>query len=495
MKDPYLVLGGPGCGKTTRLLQIVEERLSAGVPANKIAFLTFTKAAATEAKERAAAQFGLDPETDLPWFRTIHSLAYAKMGVAKDEVMGRADWKEFGDVSGEFMSGSWSAEDGAPPTSVKEMGDVMLRIVDFAATTMRTLEEAWHYLDEAVDWFRLLRFSEALRLYKEDVDKMDFTDMLVHYVERGEPIDVTDAIIDEAQDLTALQWAVVRRAFENAERVVVAGDDDQAIYHWAGADVRQFLSLSRTPEVLPISHRLPRQVHAFADTIARRISKRYAKRFSATDRDGTVEFHRSLESIPIGDAPGTWFLLARNTYMLSRLEALVRSAGINYARRSGAAVDPGDVAAIKTWEGLRSGKLADVSAREARALRKALGVPTMQMRELQRYDLPALGIEDRRPWYEALTGIDEERRAFYLSCLRRGEKLTAAPRVRIETIHGVKGAEADHVVLLTDLSHRTARSFRKAPDNEHRVFYVGATRALQALHVVEPQSDLYYSVA
>jgi superfamily I DNA/RNA helicase len=370
--------------------------------------------------------------------------------------------------------------------------------VDFAATTMRTLEEAWHYLDEAVDWYRLRRFAEALRCYKEDTDKMDFTDMLVHYVERGEPIDVTDAIIDEAQDLTALQWAVVRRAFANAERVSVGGDDDQAIYHWAGADVRQFLALSRTPEVLPISHRLPRQVHAFADTIARRISKRYAKRFSATDRDGEVEFHRSLDSIPIGEGTGTWFLLARNTYMLSRLEVLVRSVGINYTRRSGAAVDPGDVAMMKLWEGLRSGEIGDVSAREGRALRKALGMAPMQMRELQRYSLDALGVSTDRvapPWYDALTAIDEERRAFYLSCLRRGEKLSAPPRIRIETIHGVKGAEADHVVLLTDLSHRTARSFRKAPDNEHRVFYVGATRALQSLHVVLPQSDLYYSVA
>jgi superfamily I DNA/RNA helicase len=498
MKDPHLVLGGPGCGKTTRLLAIVEERLARGIPASKVAFVSFTKAAATEAKERAAALFSLDPVTDLPWFRTIHSLAYARMGVSKDDVMGRADWREFSNVVGEVISGTWSAEDGAPAaTGSREVGDVMLRIVDYAATTMMTLEEAWRMLDEPVDWFRLLRFSESLRLYKEDTGKMDFTDMLLHYIESGEPIDVHTAVIDEGQDLTPAQWAAVRRAFANAEEVIVGGDDDQAIYHWAGADVPQFLGLSRTPEVLPISHRLPRQVHAFADTIARRISKRYAKRFSATDRDGEVEFHRTIESVPIGRDNGTWFLLARNTYMLGRIELLVRSLGLNYTRRNGDAVDPGDVAVMQTWERLRTGKIPDVSAKEGRALRKTLGLAPMQMRELQRYSYGALQIPDEWravAWHNILTGISEERRAFYLSCLRRGEKLTAAPRIRIETIHGVKGAEADNVVLLTDLSHRTARSFRAAPDNEHRVFYVGATRALQSLHVVMPQSDLYYSL-
>jgi superfamily I DNA/RNA helicase len=490
-----LVLGGPGCGKTTKLLSKVEEWLGAGIPASQIAFVSFTKAAVAEAKRLAAAQFGLDPEKDLPWFRTIHSLAYARLGITKDEVMDRKDWLEFSKLSGEILTGTWSVEDGAPMASTRETGDIMLRIVDYAATTRLTLQDAWHRLDEAVDWFRLLRFSETLRLYKADSDKIDFTDMLVRYAREGEPIPVRKAVIDEGQDLTRAQWEVVDRAFNNAEEIYVGGDDDQAIYHWAGADIRRFLTLSSAPEVLPVSHRLPRQIHNFADTLARRIGSRYAKRFSATDRDGALAWHRTFDSIDISGTSGTWFILARNSYMLGRIEADLRSQGLMYTRRSGPSVDPLHVTAILLWERARTGRLPDLSAREGRALRKALGLAPIQMRELQRYTLDALEIPPdlrARPWYEVVTTIPLDKRDYYQACLRSGERLTKEPRIRLETIHGVKGAEADHVVLMTDLSNKTARSFRLAPDAEHRVFYVGATRALQSLNILTPQTDLFY---
>lgn len=495
MNNLKLVLGGPGCGKTTRLLAIVEEELNAGVPASAIAFVTFTKAAATEAKERAAIKFGLDPKVDLPWFRTIHSLAYAKLGIARDEVMDRRDWKEFGDVVGETLSGTYDATEGAPSGGGREIGDSMLRVVDYAATTLLSLAEAWHHLDEFVDWHRLERFASALRSYKDDSDKLDYADMLLRYGREGEPVDVRVAVIDEAQDLTAAQWAAVRRAFAGAERVYVGGDDDQAIYHWAGADVPQFLGLSAAPEVLPISWRLPRAVHALSLTVARRITHRYHKAFRPSEREGLIEWHTRPDSIDFRE--GSWFLLARNTYMLTKLEALVREAGVNYARRAGPAVNPGHVRSMQIWERLRTGKMPDCSAPEARALLKALDRPAMQMRELQRYSLEMLHVPPalcNAPWSVALTGIPTEAREYYLACLRRGEKLTVPPRIRIETIHGVKGAEADHVLLMTDLSHRTAKSFRTNADNEHRVFYVGMTRALQSLHIVLPQSDLFYSI-
>lgn len=486
MNNLQLILGGPGCGKTTRLLAIIEEEMRWGIAPNEIAFVAFTKAAATEAAERAATKFNLKPD-DLPWFRTIHSLAYQKLGMQRDEVMDKRDWKAFGEMVGEPVTGYFEGDSFG---MTGRRGDQMLRLIDYAATTMVPLEEVWHELEEPVDWYWLKRFDAALRGYKNETGKMDFTDMVLTYAREGDPLKVKVAVIDEGQDLTRSQWAAVERAFGNAERIYVGGDDDQAIYKWAGADVEHFLSLTTTPEVLPLSHRLPEEVFNLAGKVSKRIQHRYRKPYATTGRRGHIEYHQAPEYVDF--SMGTWLLLARNNYMLSNLEDVVRSAGYNYSTRKGGAVDLKDVEAIKIWEGLRSGKRTDVSAAEARSLHAALGRPKPSLKELARYTPAELEYNIIPMWRDALTGISFKDREYYASLLRRGEKLSNTPRIRIETIHGVKGAEADNVLLMTDISSRTARGFEKAPDHEHRVFYVGVTRAKQALHIVAPQTDSFY---
>ena len=73
-----------------------------------------------------------------------------------------------------------------------------------------------------------------------------------------------------------------------------------------------------------------------------------------------------------------------------------------------------------------------------------------------------------------------------------GEELNKKPRILLSTIHGVKGGESENVALLTDLSLNTHRGYDKNPDDENRLFYVGATRTKDHLHIVEPK-DFYKS--
>lgn len=141
------------------------------------------------------------------------------------------------------------------------------------------------------------------------------------------------------------------------------------------------------------------------------------------------------------------------------------------------------------------GKQPDASAKELRELAQWLEVPVPTMRELERYPLTHLPVGERRltqHWWEALTGIPSEQRSYYHACLRRGESLTKPPRLLIETMHGVKGAEADHVLLLTDISAVAYDQFRREPDSEHRTFYVGVTRARQSLHLIRPRTQHHY---
>jgi superfamily I DNA/RNA helicase len=87
-------------------------------------------------------------------------------------------------------------------------------------------------------------------------------------------------------------------------------------------------------------------------------------------------------------------------------------------------------------------------------------------------------------WHEALTKIADDKKEYLISLLRRGVKLSQQPRVRLSTIHGAKGGEADNVMLLMDLSPKFAKEYASNADNVHRLFYVGVTRAKQSLHLV-----------
>ena len=68
-----IILGPPGTGKTTTLLNLVDEFIQDGVRPKQIGYFSFTKKAANEAADRAAEKFGLDKDNDLPFFRTLHS--------------------------------------------------------------------------------------------------------------------------------------------------------------------------------------------------------------------------------------------------------------------------------------------------------------------------------------------------------------------------------------------------------------------------------------
>lgn len=96
-------------------------------------------------------------------------------------------------------------------------------------------------------------------------------------------------------------------------------------------------------------------------------------------------------------------------------------------------------------------------------------------------------------WPQAFDRLDPADRSF----LQRAEETSApisAPRIRISTIHGAKGGEAENVMLFTDMARRTYDSSLSEPDDERRVFYVGATRAKESLVVVRPRTPLHFKI-
>jgi len=484
-----LILGGPGTGKTTRLLEILDGLIRDGIDPERIAFVSFTKKAVGEAVDRAVEKFDFDRK-ELPFFRTLHSLAYRELGLRRDQVLSKKHLKDFGDLMGVKIGGVASPEDWAQTVP---LGDRMVYIDGLARATLRPLADVWSVVGESLEWFRLKQFVDALKAFKLDLSLIDFSDMLEDFLKYCGPVDVDVAIIDEAQDLTPLQWKVAELAFADVSEIYIAGDDDQAIYSWSGADVEHFMSLKADEkEVLPKSHRLPRKIFEVASSVISRVASRYAKDWEPRDEDGEVSYHRSLDGLDMTDGK-SWLLLARNSHFLRQYEKLAESQGVVYTSRRKPSVDPDDVRAILIWEReLRRGK--KVSAPDANLIFEKLRRSPPVLDPEGRFGLADLGLPDLGIWHDALIGISLRRREYYLSVLRRGEKLLDPPKIALETIHSAKGGEADHVVLLTDMTKRTFESYNQEPDSEHRVFYVGATRARDHLHVILPTRPRAYQI-
>lgn len=480
-----LVLGGPGAGKTTRLIAIVKDALDRGVPPDQIAFVAFTKAGAEEAANRTGSHLGLSGD-DLLYFRTIHSFCFYELGMAKADVFGKDRLEEFGDVVGEQLTGAVGEDSPA-----KRVGDILMTAVNYARTAMIPLAQAHRELDQDVDWFRLKRFADAYKIFREDRGLYDFTDMLERYVREGRRAPVKVAIVDEGQDLSALQWAVVEKAFAGAEEVWIAGDDDQSIYRWSGADEARFLALDYEREVLEVSHRLPAAVFDFSQGIIRRVEKRFAKQVRPGRPGGKVDWVSRADEADYGS--GTWLLLARTRSQLPELEAVLREQGVVYKLRSNSSsVDQDHVRAIVAHEDMRKGWR--VEGVDAVLAMRAAGYKTADVDETLAYTAEELKYDTSRIWHDALIRIPLETREYYLACRRRGESLQEEPRVRVDTIHGSKGAEAENVLMVTDMTYRVQQGYERDPDAEHRVFYVGATRARETLTLVAPQTAYGYQI-
>tara|TARA_R100000654_G_scaffold23527_2_gene45945 strand:- start:356 stop:796 length:441 start_codon:yes stop_codon:yes gene_type:complete len=100
-------------------------------------------------------------------------------------------------------------------------------------------------------------------------------------------------------------------------------------------------------------------------------------------------------------------------------------------------------------------------------------------------------------WHVALDGLPETESAYLTAMLRRKEKITSEPRIKVSTIHGAKGGEADNILLLTDISPTADNSrlmgdehAQQLDDDLHRLFYVAVTRTKENLYLVDPDDQL-----
>lgn len=505
VENQEVILGPPGTGKTTTIMNRIEEDLQQ-YSAEEIALVSFTRKAVQEAVDRVCQRFKIG-RSKFGYFKTVHAMCYHLLSCNRNDLMSREDYAELGAIFGYKLTAHIDMEEGALILPDQEKGSKMLFLDNLARTMRRPLHDVWKEANSDIMWQEIDRFVKGYEKFKKQNYKMDFTDLLEKYIREGEPVPVKSAYIDEAQDLSRIQWEVLQRCFSNAEKVTIAGDDDQSIFKWSGADLNTFLSLKGNVRVLAHSWRLPVAVHNKAAAVIKRVKQRFDKEFTPTEETGKINYISSLDVLKLDPNVKT-LILVRNTYLLKEVYEFLSNRGLNFTGRNGYhSINEEHVKAILAWEALRKGDA--ISLENVRAIYELLRVGEVLSRggkaalskldrESEHFSWETLrdhyGLLSMPIWHKALVGIPLDKREYYIGLLRRKNRLTADANIHVNTVHGVKGGEADHVVILSDMSRRTYDEMQKDPCSEHRVFYVAVTRAKKELTIVMQQGRHGYTL-
>ena len=491
-----IILGPPGTGKTTTLLNLVDEFLKDGIRPRQIGYFSFTKKAATEAADRAADKFGLDKENDLPFFRTLHSYAFNQLGMTKEKMMKTEDYKEFGQKCGiPIKTAKFSNDDGTFNSD-----NEYLTIINTAAVKRMDLLEYYDSRKNILDIERntLFLLAEELKRFKKEKNLKDFNDLIEDFLLKDTLNKFEVLFIDEAQDLSLLQWEMVRKIWAKANKTYIAGDDDQAIFKWAGADVDHFIALKEEVDdikTLDQSYRIPGgPIHELSQKIINKVQNRFPKEYKPREEQGLLRRYSDITQVDMSS--GNWLVLSSANYFLEDAKDLCEIQGWYYQCKGINSVPLKLLLALNNWEHWRKGEL--LNHLEIKNIYEYLGSNVLEgfrkgktlhsddkytIKECQEHH----GLTTTNVWYESFEGLDPITENYIRNMRANGEEINKNPRIIMSTIHGAKGGEADKVLLMQDLTNAALETFSHDPDELHRLFYTGATRAKRELHVLDPK--------
>ena len=451
MANIKTIFGAPGCGKTTRLMEILENELKRTAP-DKIAFVSFTRKGTYEGVERARKLFGYE-EKDLPYFRTLHSIAFRTCGFSVYDMISRKDYKAFSKAMGMNFVGYYNQE-------FTNADDRYLFIHFLKRNNPKVVDNYTNDMSA-----RLLREVEHNYIrYKSFSKTHDFEDLIERFIAMGEPLPVKIAIIDEAQDLTTLQWQMTEIAFKDCDRIYIAGDDDQAIYEWSGADINYFLNIKGEREILDKSYRLQKNILELAQRISGMIKQRVEKKFEPINDEGDIKFYNSLNELKL-NKDESYYFLCRNNWFLHKAKTFLREHAEVFLYKQKPSYDEKQTQAIKVFE----------------RARKSINRITESDKMLLKLHLKG-SLNLNKCWYQVLN-FDNDTMAYYKDLIKYKTDLNDR-RITVSTIHGVKGGEADNVILFLDITQAVCDNMFRNPDSEFRCLYVACTRAKKHLHII-----------
>lgn len=451
-----VIFGPPGTGKTTWLMQQLSKELGENcVYGGEIAFASFTRQGTYEGVARAIEQFKLNRDQS-KFFRTIHSLCFTALGVNKSMMIRKSHYKLLSEKTGIPFTGFYTED-------MSSTNDAYLHCYSMSKHNPKFAAE----LELSLNANKYAYIKTQYDAMKSQVGILDFDDLLLNYLKYGDPLPVKVAFIDEGQDLTPLQWKVIHKMFSLCDKIFVAGDDDQAVYEWSGADVTQFLSFSTNKTLLQQSYRLPKNVLKVASKITKDIVTRQSKKFKPRNYFGLM---RSYNSIGDVDFKGGELVLARTNWILKQLAEEFSLHGIPYTYKGRPSIDKNLLKAIKAYIQYENGRL-DYS-------------------EVKKFSTFFNTINDQ-PWQTNVKMPYGHNIQHYDNYIMLNGSASMEP-VKFETFHSSKGSENDHVVLLPELSKKVHDHMFRHYDAELRCLYVGMTRTKKDLTILMPKGNYFY---
>ena len=481
-KEVKVLLAQAGSGKTRRLIEEVSEELKTRRP-EELAFVTFTRKGAEEGLHRVCSKLMLEPE-DLPYFRTLHSLTFHALNYKANQMFGRLDQRKFNKMYGYSVNRCEVDTGRVLPTRDSKYLD-FYDLERSGALTSKQLADA----DIELGYYhQLVRKYEE---YKAQQHLVDFFDCLIKYVQGGDSLPVKVAMIDECQDITALQWRVIEKAFSRAEKIIVAGDENQSIYSYSGARPDFLISLAKKYPVehLSVSYRIPQSVYRLAKGITDFISDKTDKPFEPRleNPEGSITQLPSLErlknfinaeSLENNPLETQWYILARNNCFLEEPKRLLEENLIPYWTAEGFFMGGQIMKRLKDYEGFKLEGYGNPKKKE----------------DFQR----KFGIWDFSLPFTETNLFTEGRKWVYASYIEKygldklEEMCKWNPQILVSTIHHVKGGEAHNVAIMLDATRKTKGNVFKDIDEELRVLYVGVTRTKENLYLIDSKNSEGY---
>jgi DNA helicase II / ATP-dependent DNA helicase PcrA len=495
---PAQIIAPAGSGKTTTLIARLGVLLTRGVAAERIAVVTFNRAAAEELSARIASRLGpLLPGADRVEVRTLHALARQVLLDAGDPVHLVADRLPLLRAARRRVVAGLAPD--APP------------VPDVAA--LDTLLSAWKVEGRQppeVAQRPLAIFNDLLAAR----GALDFDDLVVRAVSLLDQdgslrsrwqARFSHLAVDEFQDVDAAQLRLVRILAEPEQNLFVVGDDDQTIYAWRLADVRRILGFAELyPDAqrvqLATNYRCPPPVVAASRRLIGANAERFEKRIDATPGRRSDPTAIAMMS----SAGHDW---ADRVSALATSEA-GHGRGCCILARTRAELTPVALALLRAEQPHATSLPTPLEAESVRTLlQDARRLPPaeppfpalLRLRGARRWRRAdgddALGDDDHAAidallgWAAAFARLDRFLAAGDDVMMRLTRLRDPGAPIELVTVHGAKGREWPTVVVIGFEEERFpnrraplgAADLDRAVEEERRLAYVALTRATRRL--------------